>query len=141
MKRQPTRRSSFAVPVLLSALALFFAFRLSANAQSNPEPVALDGLWLTDGYGKLLEFDKDKEELHIFEITKMSCIFAGVAKRRTIAGSGAEIVFVDDDGDVYRVSPGRSRDIRWLHEDGSVSSVDIQRTTSQPDACRRPQEN
>jgi len=49
-----------------------------------------------------------------------------------------EIVFVDEN-DVDRVTPGGSPDTRWLHEDGGVSSVLLQRTGSRPKVCGQSQ--
>ncbi len=114
--------------------AVFVVFPASASAQAQPLAQSLDGLWLTDGYGELIEFKGD--ELHSFEITKRSCIPVGKATRKSGAGTDNEIVFADE-GDVSRVTPGSSPDTRWLHEDGSVSSILLRRTASKPELCGR----
>jgi hypothetical protein len=106
-------------------------FPASASAQAQPPAPSLDGLWLSDGYGELIEFQGD--ELRSFEITKRSCIPAGKATRSG-AGTGNEIVFADE-GEVTRVTPGSSPDTRWLHEDGSVSSILLRRTAAKPEVC------
>lgn len=56
--------------------------------------------------------------------------------RKSGAGTGKEIVFVDE-GDVVRVTPGSSPDMHWLHEDGSVSSILLRPTGSRPEVCGR----
>jgi hypothetical protein len=116
----------------LLAGAVLVVFPASASAQDQPSTQSLDGLWLKDGYGELIEFQGD--ELLRFEITQVSCIPAGKAARKSGAGTGKEIVFVDE-SDVVRVTPGSSPDTRWLHEDGSVSSVLLRRTGSRPEVC------
>ena len=57
--------------------AVFVVFPASASAQAQPHTQSLDGLWLTDGYGELIEFQGD--ELRWFEITQVSCVPAGKA--------------------------------------------------------------
>src|SRR5438046_8971104 len=76
--------------------AVFVVFPASASAQAQPHTQSLDGLWLTDGYGELIEFQGD--ELHWFEITQVSCVPAGKATRKSGAGADNEIVFVDEGG-------------------------------------------
>jgi Peptidase family S41/Tricorn protease C1 domain len=120
------------MPKWLLAICLLLAIRTCAQAQPSTE--SFDGLWLTDGYGGLIEFAGD--ELRWFEITQESCISAGKATRKSGAGTEKEIVFVDE-GDVVRVTPGSSPDTRWLHEDGSVSSILLRRTASRPEVCGR----
>ena len=114
--------------------AVFVVIPASASAQAQPPAQSLDGLWLTDGYGELIEFQGD--ELHWFEITQVSCVPAGKATRKSGAGTDTEIVFVDE-GAVVRVTPGSSPDTRWLHEDGSVSNILLRRTDSRPEVCGR----
>jgi hypothetical protein len=55
--------------------AVLVVFPTSASAQSQPSTQSLDGLWLTDGYGELIEFQG--QELRRFEITEVNCIPAG----------------------------------------------------------------
>jgi len=116
----------------LLVAAVFALFPASTSAQAQPFTQSLDGLWLTDGYGKLIEFKGD--ELRSFEITERSCIPVGKATRKNGADTNNEILF-SNEGDVTRVSPGSSPDTRWLHEDGSVSSILLRRTASRPEVC------
>jgi hypothetical protein len=99
------------------------------------QATALEGLWLSDGYGRLIEFKG--EELHQYEITSVSCIESTVATKKTGASSANEIVY-GSEGDRIRLTPGTSADTRWLHEDGSVSSVLLRRTGSKPAVCDKP---
>ena len=111
--------------------AALFLFPNSARAQTQPATQSLDGLWLTGGYGTLIEFESD--QLQIFEVTRVSCIPTAKATRKQEA-SGQELLFTGGDGDTYRVSPGPSPDARWLHEDGSVSSIVLRHTAARPAA-------
>src|ERR1700730_18161532 len=109
-------------------------FPVSAGAQARPSTRPLDGLWLTDGYGELILFQGDA--LRTFEITKLSCISARAATRKSGMDTNEEIAFVDEN-DVDRVTPGDSPDTRWLHEDGGVSGVFLRRTRLKPKVCNQ----
>jgi hypothetical protein len=121
-----------AIFTFLPVVLVFTVFPASVSAQAQTSTQSLDGLWLTDGYGELIEFKGD--ELRSFEITKQSCIPVGKATRKSGADTDKEIVFADE-GDVTRVTPGSSPDTRWLHEDGSVSSILLRRTGSRLEVC------
>jgi len=125
------RKLQWLAAVVFGSAALFL-FPSSARAQTQPAAPSLDGLWLTDGYGMLIEFESD--QLQIFEVTRVSCIPTAKATRKQEA-SGQELLFTGGDGDTYRVSPGPSPDARWLHEDGSVSSIVLRHTAARPAAC------
>ena len=43
-----------------------------ARAQNHPTTLSLDGLWLSDGYGELVELKGN--DLRVYERTKLSCI-------------------------------------------------------------------
>ncbi len=77
---------------------------------------SLDGLWLTDGYGALVEFLGDK--LQTNEITTLSCIPSAKAARKPEIGVPNGTVFAGDD-DTFRIYPGTSPDTRWVHVDGA----------------------
>src|SRR5215813_13100041 len=120
--------------------AIIFAVALSlhpsfAPAQTQPSPQSLDGLWLSDGYGDLVEFQGDT--LRVYEITKLSCIASDTATRKPASDPANETVFTTGD-DVFRISAGPLADTRWFHADGSVSSVLLRRTGSRPEPCRKP---
>src|SRR2546428_10820418 len=94
-----------AMLAFLLAGAVFVVIPASSRAQAQPPAQSLDGLWLTDGYGELIEFQGD--ELHWFEITQVSCVPAGQARRQGGGGAGGGN-FVFGEGGVGRGPPGRS---------------------------------
>jgi Peptidase family S41 len=121
--------------VVVCASAALFLFPLSARAQAQRATESLDGRWLTDGYGELVEIQGDN--LRTYEITTISCIPAARATRRTESSTVHEIIFAAEDG-TLRISPGPSPDARWLHEDSSVSNILMRRTGSRPELCDQP---
>ena len=132
LQRQSRRPAQWFAFFLVGTVLLVFTAR--ASAQTQPSAKSLDGLWLTDGYGDLIEFQGD--DLRSFEITTLSCIPALNATHKNSAGTTNEIIFTSD-GDTFRISPGSSPDTRWLHGDGSVSSILLRRTRSRPEACNQ----
>jgi hypothetical protein len=84
-------------------------------------------------YGEIVEFQGDS--LRSYEITTLSCIASVKATRKAEASHAKETVFVSNDGDTLRISPAKLADTRWLHEDGSVSSILLRRTGSRPEPC------
>ena len=128
------RQQSVICATILAGAVLLFSFAC-ARAQTQPTTQSLDGLWLTDGYGDLIEVQGD--DLRIYEITSISCTFARKATHRTGVGTADEIVFAGED-DTLRIFPGASPDARWLHEDWSVSNILLRRTGSRPEPCRQP---
>lgn len=127
-----TLRRRSAITAFLPVGVVFAALLPPISAQVQLPTKPLGGLWLTDGYRELIEFQGD--ELRSFELTQMSCLPVDKAMQNSGAGTGKEILLVDD-GDVDRVTPGSSSNTRWLHEDGSVSSIMLRRTGSKPQVC------
>ena len=121
--------------MVVCASAASFLLPSSASARTQRATESLDGLWLTDGYGELIEVQGDS--LRAYEITTLSCIPSAKATRRTEASTVHEIVFAGEDG-TLRIFPGSSPDTRWLHEDGSVSNILLRRTGSRPQLCDQP---
>jgi hypothetical protein len=105
-----------------------------SNAHLPLSPEALQGEWLSDGYGEVFRFDR--EFLHIFQLTTHSCIAAETAIRNRNSSNSAEAVFVSG-SDVMRLRAGTSPETRWFHFDGSVSNILIQRASSAPEPCQR----
>ena len=106
-----------------------------ARGQTQPTTQSLDGLWLTDGYGELIDFQGDK--LRTYQTTTLSCIASENATRKPNTGAANEMVFANDD-DTFRILPGTSADTRWFHEDGSVSNILLRRTGPPPKPCSQP---
>src|SRR5712691_931958 len=90
-----------------------------AAAQHKPEK----GLWLSDGYGLLLEINND--EIRAFQLTSISCIPGWRAKREQKLRPGNVIVFIGNA--TFRVSDGPSADVKRLHVDGTVSDIVLHR--------------
>jgi hypothetical protein len=120
---------------IIFATSASFLFPRFAPAQNHSSTLLLDGLWLTEGYGELVEFKGN--DLLVYEITKLSCIFSEKASRKTETGTADEIVFAGDD-DTFRIVLGPSHDTLWFHVDGAVSSILLRRTNSQPKPCSQP---
>lgn len=120
----------------INFFAALFILPSSASFQIHPTTESLDGLWLTDGYGDLVEFQGDS--LRGYEITTLSCVPSAKATRKAGASNANESVFVGENADTFRISPATSVDTRWLHEDGSVSSILLRRTGSRPEPCDQP---
>jgi hypothetical protein len=120
---------NFAVAILLSCLAIS---RLSAQQEAK----SANGLWLSDGYGLLLEVSD--QSLQAYELTSVSCIASWSAKRDPGSG-GQELVFTGND--VFRLSNGPSADVRRLHLDGTAADIFLHRTAQRPETCNRAPEN
>lgn len=122
-----------AILILIAALAIIISTGLDILRTPRGSS-AFDGLWLTDGYGELIEIRGD--EAQIFEITAISCIAATKAKLRDSADTAQGAVFVSD-GDIMRFTPGNSPATSWVHYEGSASSVFLQRVSTRPKPCGR----
>ncbi len=121
--------------IIFAANASFLLLPRFVRAQNHPTTLSLDGLWLTDGYGELVEFKGN--DLLVYEVTKLSCILSEKASRKTETGTADEIVFAADD-DTFRIVLGPAQDTLWFHVDGAVSSILLRRTSSQPKPCSQP---
>src|SRR6516225_10390314 len=77
----------------LAGAVLLFSLP-SPGAQTQPATQSLDGLWLTDGYGDLIEFQGDNARG--YQITTLSCISAAKATRKTEGGTVNQVVFAGD---------------------------------------------
>jgi hypothetical protein len=131
MNQQRELRWLCAIALTSAALFLFPNF---AHAQTQPDTQSLEGLWLSDGYGILIDFQGDN--LILYEITTLSCMPSKKAQKIGV-GSGHEIVFAGDDN-TFRIFPGTSQDTRWYHRDGGVSNILLSRTRSRPEPCGQP---
>jgi hypothetical protein len=117
-----------------------FALPLSlAAACQSSAPPTLEGLWLTEGYGLLVEVADSS--VRLTEITAVSCIPRDDELQR--AG-------VEEDGS-WRLQRGddpagahlvlESADRARLQPAGTVSSIHLRRTSRRPQVCDRVQEN
>jgi hypothetical protein len=122
------------IPTIVFAASISFLLPPFARAQNHPDG-SLDGLWVTAGYGELVEIKGN--DLRVYEITTLSCIASEKASRKTGAGTADEIVFAAD-GDRFRIVPGPSQDTLWFHVDGATSNILLRRTKSRPKRCGQP---
>jgi hypothetical protein len=124
-------RYKIRLSAIIFEASVSFLLPCFAGAQNHQATPPLDGLWLTDGYGQVVEFKGN--DLRVYEITKLSCIPSAKATRKTEASDAKETVFATDDGDTFRISPAMSAETRWLHVDGSVSSILLRLSASRPE--------
>ncbi len=96
-----------------------------------------EGLWLSDGYGLLIEISKDG--LQAFELTSISCISGWNAKRARNSSGIGDSVFVGND--TFRLSDGASSDVKRLHLEGTASDMILHRTSARPATCLQKPDN
>jgi len=120
---------------IIFAACVSFLLPCFAHAQNHRATLSHDGLWLTDGYGELVEITGN--DLRVYEITTLSCIPSQKASQKREASTADEIVFAAD-GDTFRIIPGPSQDTLWFHVDGAVSNTLLRRTRSRPKGCGQP---
>jgi hypothetical protein len=122
------KRNHYLVLILCTIFQAVFA-----AAQHNPEK----GLWLSDGYGLLLEIDHD--EIRAFQQTSISCIPGWRAQRDRKSHQSNASVFIGNA--TFRLSDGSSADVKRLHVDGTVSDIVLRRTADFPTTCARKPDN
>jgi hypothetical protein len=104
-------------PAILSPVRLrCLVFGLACLAAS-AQPLSIDGLWSSAGYGELVEIQGS--DLRVYEITTRSCLRAS-------------------DGDTFRILPGPSPDTLWFHTDGAISNILLRRASALPKGCGQP---
>jgi hypothetical protein len=130
--RTISRISISAILVLTAALSLL---PLVAKPQTQSAAQSPEGLWLTDGYGELIEFHGDT--MSTYELTKLSCVKPPSVARRRDPGTAKEVVFSTGDT-TYHTFPGATADSRWLHVDSAVSKILLRRTSERPKLCGQP---
>jgi len=118
----------------LWALMVVLATVADAHADS------LDGWWVSDGYGILLEIHGD--EIKASEITAVSCLPSWTAKQRKKTLEDAEAVFVTSpaNGEIL-VQPGTSADHKFVQYDWAASRVGFRRIAKPPAVCDKPTPN
>ena len=88
------------------------------------------GLWRSDGYGYLMEFDG--ANLRAYELTSISCMPSVGGQRKS--DSGSEVVFTVD-GDTARFFAGATPGEARLHFDGAASDIILRRVQAKPRTC------
>jgi hypothetical protein len=116
------------------ALIAGCCFATAARADS------LDGWWVSDGYGILLEIKGD--QMKASEITAISCLPHWTAKGQAKTSEDAQAVFVLTQAPVnILLQPGRSADHKFLQSPGAASRVGLRRIMQPPPACDKPTAN
>jgi hypothetical protein len=136
-------RSILQVIVGISTVAPFALGCVSSPMPApanNPEISSLDGLWLTNGYRKLIEVSGDT--LTQYELTASSCIKAATAIRQP--DEAADVAFflgkdVNKDlggvQEALRFTAGNTSDRRWMTPEGAIARVELIRTDRKPATC------
>jgi hypothetical protein len=116
-------------------LALVAASSLVAAAPAD----SLDGWWVSDGYGTLLEIKGDR--IRASEITAVSCLPDWTA-RRLGESEGAEAAFrVDQAPMTLLVTPGGSADRKFFGFKWAASRVGFRRVPGRPAVCDKATED
>jgi hypothetical protein len=102
------------------------------NAQSRLE----NSLWISDGYGLLVEVTNDK--LRTLQLTSISCI-PGWSAQRNNRDESKLLIFIGYD--TVRLSDGSSSDEKRLHLDGTASDIILHRTIDRPVVCSQTADN
>jgi len=97
----------------------WFCLWLPANPQSSVAAKPLEGVWLSDGYGLLVEFDA--AGLRTYELTSISCIPSRTGKLEENRLSDLVSTFVSGQS-TMTVSRTQDPDIPQLHMDGEQST-------------------
>ena len=104
--------------------------------RSRIQAESLDGVWASEGYGLLVEIQRDNLTTH--EITAISCIPSWVAKRT--AKTANETVFTGEHR-VIRFPNRPTTDTTRMHVDGTASDILLQRTSERTGRCGLPTDN
>jgi hypothetical protein len=127
----------------LSATLVWFSLWLSGVPRAPIQTKAPQGLWLSDGYGLLVELNAS--DLRTYEVTSISCIPSRSAKRSEDGGSESPIIFRSGHGIINIISTD-DPNVLHMRTDGTASDIVLNRLSGRPDSCKTvsrntPQEN
>src|SRR5882672_4157532 len=111
---------------LLSVVLVSFSFWLSGVPQEQIQTKPPEGLWLSDGYGLLVQFDE--AGLSTYELTSISCIPSRSAKRAENRGTESAMVFMSGHGTIRIISTDNPNVLR-MHTDGTASDIVLHRSS------------
>jgi hypothetical protein len=111
--------------------------------QESTQGTGLEGLWVSDGYGLLVELKPG--ELQTYELTSISCIPARHAKQSDNALGISTVVFVSGNATI-RITRTEDPNTVAMRTDGTASDIILHRTSTRPNTCGRhtinsPEEN
>lgn len=118
--------------------AAFICLVLLTDVSAQQPTRRSTGLWLTDGYGLLV--DDRGDSLHAYELTSISCIPSWTVKWVANSNENSEDVFAVEDL-TFRLSAGSTKDAPRLHVDGAASDILLRHTPSRPTSCARTAKN
>jgi len=111
----------------------------SAAVPAAVEGPSLDGAWVSQGYGYLLEIEG--RTLRVSEVTAATCVPETTAERVDVDVPGREATFKTPEGQALFVRAGGDADHKRVHSEGSASDVRIDRVRRRPSVCDHPTEN
>ncbi len=124
------------IPIRVIAVPLVLALTAGPFLVAAQPVPSLDGWWVSDGYGTLLEIRGD--QIKASEITAISCLPAWTAKRQAHTPAGAEAVFVPAEGPQLRVTPGDSADHKFFGYEWAASRIGFRRIPQPPAVAGKP---
>ncbi len=127
---------------LLSVVVIWFSLWLGGSGKP-VETTPLDGWWLSDGYGFLVELDD--RELRTYELTSISCVPSRSAKRLASGDPASSITFTSG-RETTKIIRTADANVLRMHTDGTASDIVLRRISKRPDSCQgmppdTPQEN
>src|SRR6185436_11267526 len=119
-----------------SRLAGFaLAVLVTASGAGRERPSALAGLWVTEGYGLLLEFGADTLTAH--ETTSVSCLPAFTAKSVTAPAGALGAFSLADEHVTFVVLPNGAANRARIHIPFAASDMIIHPIDRRPAVCEK----
>src|SRR5262249_13428271 len=112
------------------------------HATQGQAPNSLEGIWLSDGYGLLLEIKRDRIRAH--QITSISCLPAWTAVRQPEPGKAGEAAFRIEGrkATAILVTSGPSPDVKHFRIPESAAWIIVfRRTAGLPEICKKAAED
>lgn len=127
----------------IPSLILWLILCLPANPQGATGDEFPKGLWLSEGYGLLVELDTS--DLRMYQLTSISCIAARTGEQEKSLSSQSTSVFVSGH-EILRITQTSDPNTLRLHSDGTASDILLHRSLKLPETCghrtaNTPQEN
>ena len=100
---------------------------------------ALDGVWLSQGYGNV--YQVDGKMLHAYEVTERTCVASFLARRLASQAPAYEAEFVARDRSRYLIAKGEDGNHKRLFTPDGLVTVQLVRSAALPTVCRPPTPN
>lgn len=125
--------------IRLKSPVVMCCFTIAALTFSQtPQKRSLDGIWLSDGYGYMIEINGDT--MRLSEITSISCIQTATGKRQSGSSKG-DFFALEGSSRKYEIIAGSSDNEKQIHNPGAASNIIIRRVPQKPEACRQETPN